>query len=140
MGIFLCILKAIGGWIILTLIGANLLGLSVRGLFGYIQKYDESSVAGKIISEHNRTSSYISLFFTVITIAYIFALYHFWNIGIALAAVILMASRLPDLIEEIKTGKKFTLGAKTKTPKDFLISALQWGALPLIWYSLCYIK
>jgi hypothetical protein len=42
----------------------------------------------------------------ILIIGFIYSLLHFWNIGVALSAIIIMAGRLPDLIWEIKHGKK----------------------------------
>jgi hypothetical protein len=39
-------------------------------------------------------------------IAYFYALFHLWNIGLAITAGIIMACRLPDLFWEIRYGKK----------------------------------
>ena len=90
----------------------NLLGIVVRGM---VQSKDEF---GNNIREDitERKSIILTLIFTVITLATLYALYYFWNIGIVGAAILLMISRLPDLIYEIKTNQKLTLKNMPKTP------------------------
>ena len=56
----------------------------------------------------------MTILFSAISIAYFFALYHYWNIGIMTAGLILMFTRLPDLLFEIKNGVKINA---TNMPK-----------------------
>ncbi len=42
----------------------------------------------------------------LVTAAYLFALFHFWNTGLALAGGGILVSRLPDLMWEIRAGRK----------------------------------
>ena len=139
MDIFICIVKSIIGYFVLMLIGTNLLGIVVRGLKpthvrdsdGYLLEIENISSNKSII---------MTIIFSIITVVYLYALYHYWNIGILAAGLILMVSRLPDLLFEMKTGNKLNLKNMPKRPVDILLSIVSWIALPLIWYSLCYIK
>jgi hypothetical protein len=83
------------------------------------------------------TNVAMTLLFLVLTVAYFFALYHFWNIGLAVSAGLVMVSRLPDLLWEIRTGKKVSKASMPKGTACIVATVLMWLALPLTWYSLC---
>ena len=82
----------------------------------------------------------MTILFSIVSVAYFYALYHYWNIGIMTAGLLLMFTRLPDLLFEMKTGEKINSTNMPKKPIDVMLNILSWLALPLIWYSLCYIK
>jgi len=69
-----------------------------------------------------------------------YSLYHHWNIGVAVAAAMVMFSRLPDLLYEIRTGNKIKLGSMPKNPIDYFTTFILWAALPVLWYSLYCLK
>jgi hypothetical protein len=69
--------------------------------------------------------------------AYLFALFHFWNGWLALAAAVLMATRLPDLLNEIRSGKRYTRRDAPKGPLSTAATFVMWAMWPLTWYSLC---
>jgi len=135
------IAKTIVAWFIIMLISVNLLGYVVRGLLWSPTSMEEK--VAKIVFKDmpNRepmTPTFnfvITLVAIVFTGAYFFILYHFWNIGLVAAAGIIMFSRLPDLLWEIKNGVKVT---RTIGPKLGYLFALEFLlSFPLIWYSLC---
>ena len=82
----------------------------------------------------------MTILFSIVSVAYFYALYHYWNIGIMTAGLLLMFTRLPDLLFEMKTGEKINSTNMPKKPIDVMLNILSWLALPIIWYSLCYIK
>jgi hypothetical protein len=135
------IVKTIVAWFIIMLISVNLLGYVVRGLLWSPPSTDEidNAVLGelvkqKLIMTHNENCilTWVAIVFTG---AYFFILYHFWNIGLVAAAGLIMFSRLPDLLWEIKNGVKVT---RTRGPKLGYLFALEFLlSFPLIWYSLC---
>ncbi len=141
MEILFCMLKTIIGYFVLMFIGPNLLGLVVRGIVP-TQKKD---ALGNLVQVDDTTSA-SSRILTIIAIAlcilYIYALSHFWNLGITFAAIILMFVRLNDLLDELETGEKFRY--KKYLPRkavDNFFSILAWIPLPIIYYFLChYIK
>lgn len=139
MDTFLCILKAIAGYFILMFIGTNLLGAVVRGHRPTFRK-DRDGNLNSMVDVSSTGNIIITIFFSIIAIAYIYALYHFWNIGIAVAALILMLTRLPDLLFELRTGEKIRPSNMPKKSINILLNLLSWLVLPLIWYSLCYMK
>ena len=141
MVVVLGIVKTIIAWFIMMLISVNLLGYVVRGLLWSPTSMEEK--VAKIVFKDmpNRepmTPTFnfvITLFAFVFTVAYYFALYHFWNIGLVAAAGLMMFSRLPDLLWEIKHGVKVT---KNTGPKIGCLCAVEFLlSLPLTWYSLC---
>ncbi len=137
----ICILKALAGYLILLFVGTNLLGFIVRSFFPPTYTNDtEIHFLNEEIRKLKRAATITTILFSIITISYFYALYYFWNIGIVIVAAILMLSRIPDLLFEIKTGKKVTFKTMPKTAIDVLCTILFWIALPLLWYSLCYLK
>ncbi|MFA5240481.1 MAG: hypothetical protein WC476_12345 [Phycisphaerae bacterium] len=136
------IVKTIVAWFIIMLISVNLLGYVVRGLLWSPTSMEEKVAKIVFRDVPNRepmTPIYnfvITLVAFVLTATWFFALYHFWNIGLVAAAGLIMLSRLPDLLWEIKHGVKVT---KNTGPKyGNLLCALEiLLSFPLIWYSLC---
>lgn len=139
MDTFLCILKAIAGYFILMFAGTNLLGIVVRGLRPTFKKDSDGNLVS-IVDTSSSGSVIMTILFSAISIAYFFALYHYWNIGIMTAGLILMFSRLPDLLFEMKNGVKINATNMPKKTIDVVLNILSLLALPLIWYSLCYLK
>jgi hypothetical protein len=121
------------------IIGTNLLGIVVRGIFPINKKVsEEKSVVIEPIS--STSSIIITVILAIVSILYFFALYYYWNLGIMTAGLILMLTRLPDLLFEMKTGEKLNPQNMPKRPIDIICTILSWAALPLIWYSFCYFK
>jgi Na+/melibiose symporter-like transporter len=75
--------------------------------------------------------------FLVFMFAYLFALFHFFGLGVALAACALIASRLSDLFWEVRTGERVTRQNAPWGVRYIIGQIFFWGALPLLWYSLC---
>ena len=141
MVIVIGIIKAIVAWLIMELIGINLLGYVVRGLLWSPTSMEEE--VAKIVFKDmpNRepmTPTFnfvITLVAFVFTVAFFFAQYNFWNICVVAAAGVIMLYRLPDLLWEIKHGVKVT---KNTGPKIGCLCAMEFLlSIPLIWYSLC---
>lgn len=139
----LCILKTIVAWLILVLVGTNLIGFIVRGFFWAPPSIDSPAEGVQEILDHKSkrmsvANSAITFLSIVLTAVYLFTLFYFWNVFLAVAAGVIMASRIPDLIWEIRTGSKVTLQSAPKGPLYIVATIIQWGALPLIWYALCW--
>ncbi len=138
----LCILKTIVVWLILAIVGSNIIGFIVRGLVWSPPPSDEGGEAiEKILKAESRRMGVVNFGLTLIAIlfaaAYLFTLYHFWNIWLVLAGAILMASRVPDLLWEIHSGRKVTTTDAPKSPLHLIATVSMWGTLLVIWYSLC---
>lgn len=104
------------GWVILMLIGTNLVGFFSLGLM--------------------RKNFSISFFLTVLCLIYLYLLLHFLNVGVVIAATMLMAARIPDLIWENRHGQRIDKKNMPKGPIYTLTTIMQWSALPLLWWAL----
>ena len=138
----LCILKAIVAWVVLMLVGTNLIGFIVRGIVWSPPSVDApTDRVAELFRRESRRMGFVNGAMTflsiLVTAAYLFALFHFWNVWLAVGGVIVMVSRIPDLIWEIRTGDRVTRTRRPKGPVYIVASAFDWGSLLLIWYSLC---
>jgi hypothetical protein len=133
-----CIIKAILAWIILLVIGQTLVGLVTRGFFWSPPSIDAPTDCVRELLEHESKRLSIAniamtLLSLVLTAAFFFVLYYFWNVGLVVSAGLIMLSRLPDLLWEIQTGIK----GMPKGVVYIVANLMLWLSLPLIWYSLC---
>lgn len=138
----LCILKAVAAWVILLLVGTNLIGFVVRGILWSPPPIDAPTdrvqeLLRRESARMNVTNAVMTVGSILITAGYLFALLHFWNVGLAVAGGVVMATRIPDLVWEIRTGRKPSRKDRPKGPVYFLTSACDLAALVLVWYSLC---
>jgi hypothetical protein len=140
MNVVLSIIKALVAWFLLMFIGTNIIGFIVRGLVEMpaITKLegDMPTVVRGEATAYKRFNRTLTALFVIIGVAYICVLYWLWNIGVAAAALILMVTRIPDLLREIRTGQKTTLLSIPHGPFDFLLNILDWAMLPLLWFAL----
>lgn len=132
----LCVFKSILGYFILMFIGTNLIDLVVRGLVPAYQK-DEKGNLQLVEGTNSRNGIVITIFSILGSGLYIFALYYYWNIGLAVSGLFLMISRMPDLLFELRNGEIITFKNMPKRPIDIVCTLFYWATLPLIWYSLC---
>jgi len=124
---------------LLLLVGTNLIGFITRSLLQTSPKNAENFLFDGGISRPT-TIIFTFLIGLFAFLLYLYALYYFWNIGVVIAATMVMLARLPDLFFEIKTGQKITFKAMPKRPIDIVCAIIFWAALPVVWYSLCYLK
>ena len=134
--IVLCILKSIVAWLIFMFVGTNLVGFVVRG-FLQSPRLEVESLRG-LARRYQAANVTLTLLSAVAMAAYLFALYHFWNIALAAAAALIMIGRVPDLIWEIKTGRKITRRTGLKGFVSVLTTIGPWLSLLLVWYALCW--
>jgi hypothetical protein len=124
-------------WFALMLVCTNLVGFAVRGLFTN-PEVDKLAAEGNDIlaEEHQRTERNTNFVaFSLLTMLLV-ALYYFWNIGLAISALILMAARVPDLIWEIKHQRQLRMKDMKRPPLYVLSTILSWTSFPVIWYAL----
>jgi hypothetical protein len=138
----LCLVKTVVGWVVLGLVGINLLGLVVRGLVPApnareMEVRTTDPFVQELIARHKRANVGVTVFFAALGLVYLYALLRFWNIGVVGAAVMLMLGRLPDLLYEIRTGQKVKIYSAPKGLRGLLAVLLLWGALPVLWFALC---
>lgn len=140
--IVLTVLSLIG-YFILMIITSNLTGMVVRGFFvqdtdfeDFIKKGRPRPYTTKGVSMGERADKRITIVFSIIAILFLYLLYRFLNIWAIFAALLLVFSRVPDLIWEIKVGKKVTLKEKPKGGIYSFTGILVIVALPVLWWSL----
>ena len=137
----LCVLKALIAWVVLIFIGVNLAGFVTRGLLWALPPFEASTdQVRRIIEDETRRMRFANSVLNVLTWAgaagYLYALYRYWGIGLAVAGAVLILTRVPDLLWELQTGK--TTSQKRPTgPVHIIATVLLLTMLPLIWYSLC---
>ena len=131
---------ALGAWLILMLVTTNLIGFSIRGLF---TNPDMARLAGgsndtakMLAQQHLRMEKKTSFIALILTAAFLLALYYFWNLGVVIAALMLMLARLPDLLFEMKLGRKMQKGDMQRAPFHLMSTVLSWGSLPVLWFAL----
>jgi hypothetical protein len=90
----LCVLKSVVAWVVLTFVGTNLIGFAVRGILEsppQVEAPDERTA--EVFRHESRRASIGNAAVTLLSIlaaaAYLFALFYFWNVWLALAAAIL---------------------------------------------------
>lgn len=125
----------------------NLLGFLVRGLFSNPElnnlKEEGSDFVKNEIKKSERADKWINIFALIANIVFLYLLFHFWNFGVMLVAIMIMAGRLPDLLWEIKHGEKMTRAKANLLSKNilFYISAfLPWLSFPVLYYFLNFYK
>lgn len=133
MALLFAFLKALGSYLVLMLIGINLIGIIVRGFIASPKEDPYGNPIGENISSPGSIA--LTLIVSLIAIAYLYALYHFINIYVLIAAIMIMLSRIPDLLYEIKTGKKINLKEMPKRPIDTIFNIIGWLALPVLCYA-----
>lgn len=137
------ILISVVFYFILMYISVNLLGFLVRGLFTNPElerlKHEGQEFIKHEVEKSQRADKWINIIALVAIIAYFYALLHFWNIGVVVVAIMLMSSRLSDLLWEIKHGKKTDTKSMPKNASYYITTLLTWGALPALYYYLYYL-
>lgn len=142
----LSILKAIIAWLVLMLVGTNLIGHIVRGLvhqdLPHEDEFDSELVKG-IARRTRRGDTVLTVGWMIVGLVYLYVLFHWWNLAVAIAALVIMLTRLPDLLFEIKMGLSYSAQARKlaaemmpNRPLGTLCTAIDWLALPLLWWGL----
>ena len=139
------ILISIVFYLVLMYLSINLLGLLVRGLFTNpeIDKLESETKHDFIkeeIKKSKRADKWVNVIAFLAIVIYIYATFHFWNIGITAVAIVLMLVRLPDLLWEIKTGQELNrVASALSMPKNalhYITTFLTIAALPALYYFL----
>ncbi len=114
----------------------------VRGFFQDVKleelKKDEKtpSFIKQEIARGNRIGTGITIFFFIITVLFLYLLYHYLNIWAAVATLLLIFSRIPDLVWEIRNGKKVTKNNRPKGGLYLITDITILISLPILWWSL----
>ena len=122
------------------ILNVNLLGFLVRSLFvdPEINKIKEASneFIKNEIEKLQRANKKINILALILIFIYFYLLFHFWNIGVVFAGIIIMIGRLPDLIWEIKHNKKVRPELMKKNALYYMSAFLPWLAIPILYFSL----
>lgn len=124
-------------WLALVLVGINLVGMLVRGLISN-PEMDKLAAEGhefvkKLAREHQEAEKKVNYVALLLILIYLGALFYFWNIGVVVAAVMIMIARIPDLLWEMKYGRA---KIKDMPPIYMLTLLIMLAALPVLWYAL----
>lgn len=138
------ILISIVFYFVLMWLSVNLLGLLVRGFFTNPDleklKSEGHDFIKQEIKKSERADKWLNVAAFLAIIGYLYATFHFWNIGVTAVALVLMLVRLPDLLWEIKTGQELNRVASVlSVPKNALYcitTFLTFAALPILYYFL----
>ena len=121
-----------GAWLILSLVSVNLIGILTRFFLTNLEMdriaREGGDLTKKIIKEEKRRPTFLAL---VLIVVFLAALSYYWNFGVVIVALIIMAARIPDLLWEIRHGK-----SKKAPPIYMLTSAADWASLPMLWYAI----
>lgn len=120
-----------------------MLGLFVRGLFTNPEleklKKEGHDFIKQEIEKDEKANKWVNLTALILIAVFFYLLFRIWNIGVLGSAIIIMIGRLPDLIWEIKHGKKVDSKLMKKDALYYITSFLPWLALPVLYYSLYYL-
>lgn len=141
------ILLTIVFYLVLMYLSINLLGLFVRGFFTNPEleklKKDGSDFVKQQVAESEGSDKWLNIIAFLLIVGYLYATFYFWNIGVTVIALVLMLVRLPDLIWEIKHGKKITVNVAKQMRKNalyfittFFTTFFTFAALPALYYFL----
>lgn len=137
------ILISVVFFFILMYLSVNLLGLFVRGLFPKLEleriKKEGLEHIKQNIGEYQHQQIWITIVALILNLIFFYSLFRIWNIGVVIAVIIIMAGRLPDLIWDIKHGKKTDPKLMKKDALYYISAFLPWLGLPILYYSLYYL-
>jgi len=123
-------------WLAIMFASTNLIGVWVGGITPNTQLED---IAGsdQILSNEIKKSQRMQLVIsTVLILIFLTILFYFWNLGLVIAALMLMASRIPDVIWEMKSSRSLELEDMKKPKLWLLTTLLSWASIPVVWYSI----
>lgn len=138
------ILTSVVIYFVLMYVSINLLGFLVRGLFSNPELDKLESEGSDFIKDEIKKSKnadkFVNIIALILIILFFYLLLHFWNIGLALVALLFMAVRLPDLLWEIRHGKKMTRAVANSLSRNILYYTvfLDFLAFPVLFYFLYY--
>lgn len=127
----------------LLFVTTNLTGMVVRGFFVQDTDFEDFIKKGKPrlytktgISMGDSADKRITIVSSIITILFLYLLYRFLNIWAVVAALLLIISRVSDLLWEIRTGKKVATKERPRGGIYSITDIIVWAALPMLWWSL----
>ena len=131
------ILISFAAWLILMFLSTNLLGFLARNTVSKLIISEESAAGDNSNAEAAEQS--LNPFALVLLLLFLSALFYFGNYALVFAVLMLMAGRLPDLVWEVRQGRKLHLGDMKRTAFPVLSALLVWASLPVIWFGLYWL-
>lgn len=140
MEILFQILITLLAWIVLSWLSINLCGMVIRGLFVNRDLVDLQQNGNEFIKKEASKGILVEFATTITSLvilsAFMYALYHYFNLGVVVASLMVMISRLPEQFIEARKG--IPASKNTKTEWDFITPFFFFASLPLLWFSLYY--
>ncbi len=128
MDLLITTVISIVGYIILLLITTNLTGTVVRGFLSN-RRLQEPGIS-------DATNTIVTFLFAIIGLLFLIALFYFLNIWAPIAALMLMISRVPDLMWEVRTGRKVSTKETPKGTLNIVTLILTWVSPIVFWWSI----
>jgi uncharacterized oligopeptide transporter (OPT) family protein len=135
------ILKTLVISIIIVWASINLLGFLVRGLFKKLEleklKKEGTEFVKKELKKHERADKLMNIIGLILLFIYFYLLVRYFNLAVLFAVLLVMVSRLQDLVWEIKHGKNLSSTERNQIPKNtvyHITSILSWVSMALLFY------
>jgi hypothetical protein len=124
----MCLIETVIGYVVLMIVGTNLAG------FVMIPPIIEAppDTPAFLVEEYKqsaRASRMAWVGATLLTVLYLYLLWHFWNGGVVLAATMVMVPHWLGIQGITPPGQRMT------STLTYLVLSL--GPLPVLWFSLC---
>jgi len=131
MNTFLLLLKTIGVIVFTTLLATNLIGLFIRTLYQRInidrlRRGDDNPYMKEIIDEFapKKNVNFIAFLFGLFILVALFLYYKYFGLLIAIALLLMMVFRIPDLVDSIH--------GRNPDKKNYFLTFLAWIPIVLI--------
>ncbi len=132
LAIVLAAVKGILAWFVMMFIGINLIDMVVGGLAHPIHGHtSEMAFVSREIAKSRVVNYVSSLFFSVLAGVYLVVTWRYLSPGATLAAAMLMLARIPDSLQQMKTGERIT----ATNVIDVVMLVLTCLALPVLCLS-----
>ncbi len=146
MQILIVSVISILGWFILMWVSTNILGLFVRGFFKdpVLQALDDAEnekvlpdrFIKSLRDEHVGANGLVSLVALILFVGFLFFSYYFLGAFALLSVLMQMIGRFPDLIWEIRHGKKIDVNTMPKDIVYYLTASLSLLSFPVFGYAI----
>ena len=127
-------------WLILMFVCTNLIGFIIGGFYTnpeLAKIVDGNEILAEDYRKTKKANKLISIFAIIVMILFLTALYNFWNIALLIAALMILVARIPDLIWEMRHGRKLDRSEMSLMPRAYtLLSVISYASVSVVWYSL----
>lgn len=139
MNVVWILLKTSLWYFVLMYLSVNLIGIVLRCFFIRGLGVDKINNDYKVIIEFNdkKNQIFLGFIFVLIGCLFLYFLFNKFHFGFALASIIMMSTRVPDLLWEIKKNQKITkkYGPISSSLSTTLGLLLELGVAVLVCYS-----